>query len=158
MKSIDRIFGLLELYRDEYKSKPDAFSCKRDGIWESYSSGDYIHFSNLLSLGLLSLGINKGDRIATIMVNCPEWNFFDMGIMQTGAVQVPVYPTISEDNYRFILKDAGIQYLIISNQEIYERVKDVVKESDTIREIFSIERIPGVRHWKERSEERRVGK
>jgi long-chain acyl-CoA synthetase len=149
MNKIDRIFDLLELYRDEFKSKPDAFSCKKDGAWVNYSSSDYIKYSDLISLGLLSLGVKKGDRIATIMVNCPEWNFFDMGIMQAGAVQVPVYPTISGDNYRFILKDAGIEYLIVSNQEIYERVKNVARECESIKEIFSIERIPGVRNWRE---------
>jgi long-chain acyl-CoA synthetase len=149
MKSITRIFDLLELYKDEYKSKQDAFSSKKKGYWEHYSSTDYITSCNLVSLGLLSLGIKKGDRIATIMINCPEWNFFDIGIMQVGAVQVPVYPTISEDNYRYILKDAGIECLIISNQEIFQRVSNILKESDTIKEVFSIEMIPGVRHWKE---------
>lgn len=149
VKSINRIFDLLELYKDEYKSKEDAFSCKKNGFWEHYSSADYIANSDLLSLGLLSLGVKKGDRIATIMVNCPEWNFFDMGIMQTGAVQVPVYPTISEDNYRYILKDAGIEYLIVSNGEIFQRVSNIVKESDTIKGVFSIEPVPGIRLWKE---------
>src|ERR1039457_1846991 len=141
MKSIDRIFDLLELYKDAYKSKTDAFSCKREGSWQHYSSRDYINNCNLVSLGLLSLGLKKGDRVATIMVNCPEWNFFDFGIMQTGAVQVPVYPTISEENYRYIFLDAGIEYLIISNKEIYERIRNIPEVTQTIKEVISIDKI-----------------
>jgi long-chain acyl-CoA synthetase len=72
--------------------------------------------------------------------------------MQAGAVQVPVYPTISEENYRYILKDAGIEYLIISNLEIYQRLAPILKEFDTIKEVFSVDLIPAVRHWKEIAE------
>ena len=149
MKSITRIFDLLELYKDEYNSIPDAFNVKKDGKWKHFSSEDYIRISHQVSLGLLSLGVKKGTRIATIMVNCPEWNFFDMGILMTGAVQVPIYPTISEENYRYIFKDAGIEFLVFSDNDIYQRIKKVITEIPDLKAIYSIETVEGVRNWKE---------
>lgn len=149
MPEITRIFDLLELYRDKYSSVSNVFNVKKDGVWVHYSAGDYISYSNWISLGLLSLGIRKGTRIAMLMVNCPEWNFFDMGILQTGAVQVPIYPTISEENYRYIFKDAGIEYLVLSNQEIYQRIKNVLPEIPGLKAVFSIEPVNGTRNWTE---------
>ena len=149
MKQITRIFDLLELYTDEYNSIDDLFNIKRDGVWVRFSAGDYVRNSNLISLGLLELGVTKGTRIATVMNNCPEWNFFDMGILQTGAIQVPVYPTISEDNYRYIFKDADIEYLIFSDHEIFNRIKRVLPEIPGLKAVFSIEPVDGIRSWTE---------
>ena len=149
MKPITRIFDLLELYKDEYNSIPDAFNVKKDGKWEHFSAADYVRISHQISLGLLSLGVKKGTRIATIMVNCPEWNFFDMGILMTGAVQVPIYPTISEENYRYIFKDADIEFLIFSDNDIYQRIKKVIAEIPELKAVYSIETIEGIANWKE---------
>jgi long-chain acyl-CoA synthetase len=147
MKSITRIFDLLELFKDEYSSIPDIFNVKKKGVWERFSSEDYIRISQQISLGLLSLGVKKGTRIATIMVNCPEWNFFDMGILMAGAVQIPIYPTISEENYRYIFKDACIEYLIISDQDIYQRIRKVIAETSDLKAVYSIEPVEGIRNW-----------
>ena len=149
MKQINRIFDLLELYKDEYSSISDLFNLKKEGKWVRFSSRDYVQYSNLISLGLLALGIKKGTRIATVMINCPEWNFIDMGILQAGAVQVPVYPTISEDNYNYIFKDSEVEYLIISDLEIYRRIEHVIPQIKGLKGVYSIEPIDGVRSWKE---------
>jgi len=149
MKKVTRLFDLLDLYKDEYLSLPNAFNYKKDGIWKEYSSHDYITYSKEISLGLLSIGVEKGVKVGTIMLNCPEWNFIDMGLLQIGAVQVPIYPTISKENYNFILNDAGVEYLIVSNQEIYLRVEPIAKDIPTLKEIFSIDPIPGVKSWHE---------
>jgi len=149
MYPITRIFDLLELYKEEYRAIPDLFNVKKGEEWVRYSAADYLRYSRLISLGLLSLGINKGTRIATLMVNCPEWNFFDMGILQTGAVQVPIYPTISEENYRYIFNDAEIEYLIFSDAEIYQRIVNVLPEIRGLKGVFSIEPVEGIRSWNE---------
>jgi long-chain acyl-CoA synthetase len=148
-KTITRLFDLLELYKDEYKAHPHVFNTKHQGEWIHYSAGDYVKYSNDISLGLLALGITKGTRIGTVMQNCPEWNFFDMGIMQTGAVQVPIYPTISEESYRYILNDAQIEVLIVSDKDIFERISDVLKDIPTLKHVFSIEPVKGLRNWNE---------
>jgi long-chain acyl-CoA synthetase len=147
--SVTRLFDLLDVYRDKYPSKADALFKRKAGKWHSYSSTDYIGYSKAISLGLLSLGVGKGVRIATIMINCPEWNFFDMGIMQIGAVQVPIYPTVSDDNYCYILNDCNAEYLIVSNSAVYNRVKDVCSGISSLKGIFSIEKVKGIKHWQE---------
>jgi long-chain acyl-CoA synthetase len=149
MKQITRIFDLLELYQDEYNSINDLFNIKKNGSWVHFSANDYVRNSNLFSLGLLSMGIQKGTRIATVLNNCPEWNFIDMGILQVGAVQVPVYPTISEENYRYIFNDSEIEYLIFSDQDIYERIRKVIPEITGLKGVFSIEPMDGIRNWNE---------
>jgi long-chain acyl-CoA synthetase len=149
MIATSRIFDLLELYRNEYSALPAAFSIRRDGKWISYSARDYIDYSNRISLGLISMGVKKGTKIATILVNCPEWNFFDMGIMQAGAVEVPIYPAISEENYRYILNDAAVEYVVVSNLDIYKLIKPVLKDVPSVKNVFSISNIKGVRNWQE---------
>lgn len=149
MKTITRLFDLLELYKDEYSSIQNVFNIKKDGGWTSYSASDYVKYSDEISLGLLALGVKPGTKIGTVMLNCPEWNFFDMGIMQAGAVQVPIYPTISEDSYRYIFNDAQTEILIVSDQDIYNRISEVVKDIPTLKYIFSIENVKGIRNWKE---------
>ena len=149
MQKVTRLFDLLEGYKNEFSSLPNALNYRKEGTWISFSSGDYIKFSNEISLGLLSMGVKEGVRVGTIMLNCPEWNFFDMGLLQAGIVQVPIYPTVSEETYRFILNDAGIEYLIISNQDIYDRLVPVLKNVPTLKEVYSLEPVPGVKNWKE---------
>jgi long-chain acyl-CoA synthetase len=147
MKQITRIFDLLELFKTEYHSISDLFNIKKDGNWVHFSANDYVNYSNQISLGLLALGVQKGTRIATVMNNCPEWNFLDIGILQVGAVQVPVYPTISEDNYRYIFKDSEVEYLIFSDQDIYNRIKNVIPGIPGLKAVFSIDPIEGIRNW-----------
>lgn len=149
MQEVKRLFDLLELYRVEFSTVPDLFSVKQDDTWVHYSAADYVRYSEEISLGLLELGVVRGTRIATVMLNCPEWNFFDMGIMQTGSVQVPVYPTISADNYRYILNDAAAEIIIVSNEEIYNRMAPILSDVPTVKHIFSIAPVRGVRSWTE---------
>ncbi|TSA30122.1 MAG: long-chain fatty acid--CoA ligase [Bacteroidetes bacterium] len=149
MKPVTRLFDILDLYRDEYRHKPDVFLFKSEDGWTPVSASEYVDRSCCLSLGLLELGVTPGTKIVTVMANCPEWNLFDMAIMQVGAIQVPIYPTISEENYRFILTDAGVEYLVIYDQEICKRVRPIVKELPGIKGIFSIRRVRGVPMWTE---------
>ena len=149
MNAVTRIFDLLDGYRNEFSSLSNALNCWKNGAWISYSAQDYINYSNEISLGLLSMGIKPGVKVGTIMLNCPEWNFFDMGLLQVGVVQIPIYPTISEDNYKYILNDANVEYLIVSNRDIYDRVTKVIKDVPSLKEIYSLDEIPGVRNWQE---------
>jgi long-chain acyl-CoA synthetase len=149
MKMITRLFDLLELYKDEFSSLENAFNYRKEGKWFSYSAADYVRYSNEISLGLLSLGVTPGMKIGTILLNCPEWNFFDMGLLQVGAVQVPIYPTISDENFRYILNDANVEYLIVSNEEIYSRVKAILIDVPSMKDVYSIEKVPGIKNWQE---------
>jgi long-chain acyl-CoA synthetase len=149
MKQITRIFDLLELYKDEYSSISDLFNLKKNGTWVRFSASDYVQNSDLISLGLLAMGVRKGTRVATVMNNCAEWNMIDMGILQVGAVQVPVYPTISEENYRYIFNDSEVEYLIFSDLGIYDRIKSVIPGMSNLKAVYSIDPVDGIRSWNE---------
>ncbi len=142
-----RIFDLLELYSNEYRSIDNLFNIKRNGEWMHFSADDYLRISREFSLGLLALGVSRGTRIATVLNNCPEWNFIDMGILQVGAVEVPVYPTISEDNYRYIFTDSQVDYIIVHDPVIFERIRNILPEVKGLKGIFSIDPIEGIRPW-----------
>jgi long-chain acyl-CoA synthetase len=144
---ITRIFDLLDQYRELYPGKKDALMHKAYGQWTPVSSDEYIHISGRVSAALLALGIRKGDKVATILNNSPYWNFLDMGLLQIGAVQVPIYPTISEENFRHIFSEAEVRLIFVSNLEIYEKIKGVVKDLPALQGIYSIEKINGLGDW-----------
>ena len=103
--AITRVFDILPKLQEKYK-KPNALAAKENGKWVTYSTQDFIDNVNNLSYGLLNIGIEKEDKIAIIANNRPEWNFTDFAIQQSGAVSVPIYPTISEGDLKFIVSDA----------------------------------------------------
>jgi long-chain acyl-CoA synthetase len=147
--AVRRLFDLVELYACKRQADTGSLFRKRSGKWQSFSASEYLKFSREIALGLLSLGVKKGTRIATVIGNCPEWNFFDMGIMMAGAVQVPVYPTISSENYCYILNDSGCEYLVVWNSEVYNRVKDICPHVRSLKEVFCVEKVKGLRNWKD---------
>ena len=146
---ITRTFDLIDKLQKEHPNLTDVLAGKTDDQWKKYSVTEYAEIVNNLSLGLLSLGVKKDDKIATIILNSPEWNFFDMALMQIGAIQVPIYPTISEANYSFIFNDAEIKYAILYDDEIYSKVKNVIKETKTLIDVYSIQKSSHAKHWKE---------
>ena len=113
---VTRIFDLLPYYKQKFRPKEDALAGKENGEWVKYSIDQYIETANNISYGLLKLGIQKGDKIASISNSRPEWNFVDMGILQAGAVHVPVYPTISESDYKYILKHSDVKYVFVGSK------------------------------------------
>ncbi len=146
-----RIFDILENYKSKYPNKKDALSAKVNEKWVNYSAKDYIDIANYVSYGLLSMGFEPGDKIATVSNNRPEWNFMDMGMMQIGVVHVPIYPTISEMEYEHILKHSEAKIIIVSGVELYEKIKPVVDKVGGL-EIYSFDTIEGVKHWTEITE------
>ena len=103
MQDVTRLFDILPHYLQSFKPKDDVLAGKDNGKWIKYSITDYISHADHISYGLLHLGIKPGDNIATISGSRPEWNLVDMGIQQAGAIHVPIYPTISESDYKYIL-------------------------------------------------------
>ncbi len=149
MARISRLFDLLTHYNEKYSDLPIALAGKVNGEWKNISSSQYIDTVNTLSRGLLSLGIKKGDKIATIINNSPEWNFFDMAIMQIGAVNVPVYPTLSETNYEYIFKEAEVKIIIVSNSEIYGRIEKILSLIPTLKNVYFISKTYNAGNWYE---------
>lgn len=136
--SIERLFDLLPHYARSFKPKDDVLASKEDGVWKKISLEQYRKNVDLLSYGLLALGVKKGDTIATIMNNRPEWNFLDFAIMQVGAIHVPIYPTISKADYTFIFNHASIRFIFVTGDDMVRKIKEVVKATPTVQEIFTI--------------------
>lgn len=146
MTTITRIFDLLPNYVASYKPKDDALACKEDGVWKKYSIEQYIRMADDLTYGLLSLGVKKGDTIATITNNRPEWNFLDMAIMQAGAIHVPVYPTISPADYQYIFDHASVKFVFVSGDELSRKIKEVTVNCPSVEEVFTFKQREGFRN------------
>lgn len=144
---VERTFDLLDLYRNEYSYKKVALGGKGNGTWYTYSPQQYIEYTNNVSWGLLSLGIKKGDKIATVSVNRPEWNFFDLGIAQVGAVHIPIYPTISIEEYKYILEHCEAKIVVVGDRKLYDKIGPLVAEIDTLEKVYSFEPVENVDHW-----------
>ena len=118
------------------KAKPDLLNYKRDGAWQSISSDDMLARARFIALGLYSLDIRRGDRVALLSENCPEWTLSDVGCLFAGAIDVPIYPTLTPPQVAYILKDSGARILFIQNQAKFEQVKDVLKDSSALERII----------------------
>jgi len=149
MNSVNRLFDLLPFVKESYSWKDDLLAGKENGVWKKYSIDDYIAGSDNVSFGLMALGIGKGDTIATISSSRPEWNFLDMGILQTGAVHVPVYPTISEADYRYILSHAGVKLIFVSGWDTYRKIEHFVNDLPGLKGVYAFKETEGVARFDE---------
>ncbi len=143
---VHRIFDLLERYARHF-NKSDVLAGKKDGEWVRYSDSDYREFSDLFSCGLLARGFKKGDKIATVSNNRPEWNFVDMGMLQVGVIHVPIYPTISADEYRYILNHSDVKAIIVSDKLLVNKLDELIKSIPTIESVYTFNDVDGVENW-----------
>lgn len=146
--AIERIFDLLPHIKENL-NKADALAGKYGGKWITFSTDDYVEYSDLVSYALLSFGIKKGDKIATVSINRPEINFIEMGALQIGAVHVPVYPTISEADYRYILSHCDAKFLFFSGDDIYRKITPVLPDIPKIKNVFSLNKVNSFRTFAE---------
>lgn len=144
---ITRVFDLLDHQKQRYELT-DALNFKSGNDWFCYSTQDFIDNVNYVSLGLLQLNLQRGDKIAIISANRPEWNFFDFGAQQIGVITVPMYPTISEDDYHYIFNHAEVKYVFAGDQEIYEKAKKAAIGTQ-IQTIYTFDQLDEIPHWNE---------
>lgn len=145
----NRTFDLLERTKKLYPEKKDVVSGKENGKWISYSVDEYCDNCNWVSYALLSLDIKKGDRIAIISNNRPEWNFTDFGISQLGAVSVPIYPTISSEEYTYILGHAEPSIVFVSDKNLFEKIRPIADKIKCIKDIYTYNQVEGAKHFSE---------
>ncbi len=150
MKDFKRVFDSLEFQLLNYPN-PAALAIKeQDGekkIWRKYSTQECFDFVNRYSKALLSLGIRKGDKIGLISNNRPEWIFLDFGIQQIGAINVPVYPSITENEFKFIFNDAGIKLCFVSDKELYRKMSNIKNAIPSLQQIFCFDDIVETKAW-----------
>lgn len=149
MNNITRLFDFPYFQLEKYNLK-DALVTKYDGQWIKTSTQEYLDKANALSRGLLRLGVNKNDKIAIISSNNrTEWHITDIGVLQTGAQTVPMYPTISAEDYEYILNHSESKYVFVSDDEVYEKLKSIKANVPTLKEVYSYNDISGCKSWKE---------
>jgi len=146
---VTRIFDLLTRYKKKFKLKEGVVAGKENGEWIKYNIDQYIEIVNDISYGLLKLGVKKGDNIATISNNRPEWNFIDMGILQTGAIHVPIYPTICESDYQYILNHAEVKYVFVAGKELLRKIEHILPDIPTLKGLYTFKEHEGVKHLSE---------
>ena len=147
MNSTTRLFDILE---NQVKNKPlkRALNTKYNGVWESTSSKEFLEKSNHISRGLLQLGIKKGDKVAIISSNNrTEWCIVDIGVLQIGAIDVPIYPTITAEDYSYIINHSESKYCFVSDVVVYEKIKSIQNECPNLKEIYCFDTIKGCKHW-----------
>ena len=151
MNNVKRIFDIPEFQAKNFPLDV-ALASKEDNQWKTYSTKEYLDRANLISKGLLKLGIKPGDKIAMISNNRPEWNIMDIGILQIGAIDVPVYPTITEKDYKFIFNDAQVKLCIVSDKELLNKVQNIIDDIPSLTDIYTFNKISGAKHWTEISD------
>lgn len=144
-----RIFDLHYFQLKNYP-KPDCLSVKEDGKWRTYSTQEVIEKAEKLACGLLRLGIQPGDRIALISTNNrPEWHIIDLGILLLGCINVPVYPTITPEDYKYIFNDSACKLVFVSDNELLQKVLSIKNDVPSLQEIYSFSPLSGAKNWKD---------
>ncbi|WP_026473755.1 AMP-dependent synthetase/ligase [Alkaliflexus imshenetskii] len=146
--TIERTFDLLENLRNNH-NREDILAAKREGQWVKFSAEDYSRTSKRFSYGLLASGFKKGDKIATVSNNRPEWNMADMGMAMIGAIHVPIYPTIGDDEYKHILEHSDTRMLIVSDKALYSRLKPIADTIPGIEKVYTFNYYEDAPHWSE---------
>ena len=141
----ERIFDLLTHAERMYGEKEDLLASKEGGEWRKFSAAQYRQEVDFLSFAFLYLGIQAGDKIATLTHNRPEWNFLDMAIMQVGAVHVPVYPNISVSEYQYILNHAEVRLVFVAGEELHRKISSILPDCPSIMDVFTFRKFPGLK-------------
>lgn len=147
-ENLTRIFDLHYHQQKNYK-KVDSLASKVDGKWLKISTDEFIDMSRKMSLAFLKMGLKPGDKIAIISNNRSEWHITDLGITQMGGISVPIYPTITEDDYAYIMNDASIKCCFVSDEDLFQKVTNIKDQVPTLENLFTFNQVPNARNWKE---------
>ncbi len=149
MQKITRLFDFPYYQLEKYNLEKSLVS-KQNGKWVFTSTQEYLNKANALSRGLLKLGVKPNDKIAVIsMTNRTEWNVVDIGVLQLGAQNIPIYPTISEEDYAYVLNHSEAKYCFVSCTEVFQKVKAVTNKTPNLIDVFSFDDLDGCKSWNE---------
>ncbi|WP_445385331.1 AMP-dependent synthetase/ligase [Robiginitalea sp. IMCC44478] len=149
MQEVKRLFEF-PYYQQANCALEKSMVTKYGDQWRAVSTAEYLNQANAISRGLLRLGVQANDKIALIsMTNRTEWSIMDTGILQVGAQDVPIYPTISEADYSYILNHSEAVFCFVSCEEVLEKVEAIRSEVPSLKGVYSFDEIPGCKHWSE---------
>lgn len=149
MKDPKRLFDF-PYYQLEQYPQEKALVTKYNGKWVATSTQEYIDKANTISRALLRMGVQPNNKVALIASrNRTEWNICDIGIMQTGAQDVPIYPTISEEEYEYVLNHSESIYCFVSDKEVYDKVMSIKDNVPSLKEVYTFDEVSGAKNWQE---------
>ncbi|HLF46770.1 MAG TPA: AMP-binding protein, partial [Chitinophagaceae bacterium] len=150
-----RMFDFLEFQLKNFPL-PDMLAAKEGGKWKTYSTQEVEDMVNKLGSGLLELGVSANDmtaegrdKIAVISKNRPEWLMLDLAVQKIGAILVPIYPTISVNELKFILNDSRVKVIFVNDEDLFLKVKSINSDVPSLKLIYTFEHVPNAVHWKE---------
>ena len=147
MNTVTRLFDF-PYYQLAKGNLPNSLVTKYDGTWVETSTQEYIDKANQISRGLLRLGVNPNDKVAIISSNNrTEWNITDIGVLQIGAQDVPIYPTISQEDYEYVLNHSESKYVFVSDNEVYQKVMNIKANVPSLLGVFSYDATEGCESW-----------
>ncbi|MBZ0205135.1 MAG: AMP-dependent synthetase/ligase [Flavobacteriales bacterium] len=146
MTSHKRLFDLLDHQLAEFPQEV-CIATKENGTWRSYSTADLVETSERLALGLMGLGIKPGDKVAIASGNRSEWCIVDQALLRMGAINVPIYPTSSADDYAYVLQHAGVKVFFASNLEIHAKAEAAAASVPGLQHIYTFDQLDGLPHW-----------
>ena len=141
---------LFDVPYHQVKNYPNAtmFVTKIAGDWIGTSTQQFLDEVMLVSRGLIALNIQKGDRVSVSANNRVEWNIFDIAVQQIGAILVPLYPTSSESDYSFIINNASVKLIVVSNKELFDKVEKIRPNTPSLSSVFTFDEVEGATNWK----------
>lgn len=149
MTTIKRLFDFPKYQLEKY-NLDKALVTKYNGEWKATTTKEFVNKADQISRGLLALGIQPNDKIAIISTNNrTEWNIVDIGVMQLGAQDVPIYPTISKDDYQYVLNHSESKLCFVSDQEVYDKVMAIKDHVPSLKEVYTFDDIKGAKSWNE---------
>jgi long-chain acyl-CoA synthetase len=149
MATITRLFDF-PYHQQQNHNIPDALVTKKNGDWKKTSTDEYLDSANAISRGLIRMGVKKGTKIAVISTsNRTEWHILDIGILQLGANNVPIYPTICEEDYEYILNHSEAEFCFVSDEGVLNKVNAIRKNVSNLKEVYSFDSIADCKNWQE---------
>jgi len=144
--STTRLFDILD-FSVRPQNKSNVLACKRKGEWETFSAETILQQIDAVSLGLISMGVEMGDRIAIVSDGRPEWNIVDFAVQQVGAISVPIYPTLTLDDFQYIFHEAEVRYVFVGDAGLFRKLLDIVATAPTIEEMFTFDAVKSAKNW-----------
>lgn len=143
---VTRIFDILDYNARTYPDQKVILAGKVNHEWVKYNTKEYIDKTNKISYAFLFKGLKAGDKVGIICANRPEWNFFDMAVMQIGCVSIPIYPTISQSEYLYILNHAEIQYLFVDSASLVKKIQPILEQVTGFKEVICLNKAENTIH------------
>lgn len=148
LSQVKRLFDVSQFQRDRY-NRPVAFGHRVNGPWKTISSQEWLDGVNTVARALVGYGIKKGDRIGLISGNRIEWTLLDQAILKAGAITVPVYPTISIDDYKYMFNHSGLRLCFTSDKYLYNKILKVKEDTPALEGIYTFDKGESLPYWEE---------